>query len=106
MGVRLGLEQREHKLEGPSSWNGGASPQHIHQAMLEYPSTLFPPRKINRRGLKTLKELTGKSFNVPITFVYQTSQDIYREVYASHSFPQMEMCLKPRCHDGGFLWIT
>lgn len=103
--MRLGLDQREHKLEGPSSWNGCASPQHIHQAMLGYPSTPFPPRKIDRRGLKTLKELTGKFVNVTITFAYQTSQGTYREVYAPHSFPQMEMCLVPRCHYGGLLWI-
>lgn len=47
-----------------------------------------------------LKELIENSVNVPIIFAYQISPGIYREVYACCSFPHMELCLMPRCHDG------
>lgn len=43
--VRLGLDQRECKLEGPGSWDEGACPPRTR----EYPSIPFSPRKIHRR---------------------------------------------------------
>lgn len=50
------------------------------------------PEKFIGEYSRPLKEFTGKSVNVPITFAYQTSQNIYRDVYASYSFPRMELC--------------
>lgn len=44
-----------------------------------------------------------KSVNVTITFVYESSQDIYEDAGASSSFPRMDLFLMPRYRDGGLL---